>query len=68
MGVQFCNGYLIQLPFYKTSLPEKNSGWYERVSVAQVFKAKAPSSLVQIIFERGSDPCKKTIFFQDEGY
>ena len=35
--------------------------------MALVVKMKATVSVKQIAFEREFDPCKRTIFFQDEG-
>ena len=47
--------------------PEMISEICVRVSVAQVVKAQTSSSMNNIAFERGFDPCKGQIFFQDEG-
>ena len=37
------------------------------VSVAQVVKAQASFLMEHIAFERGFNPCKRPMFFQDEG-
>ena len=67
MGVQFCNGCLIQLPLYQTSIPEIILAILVNVSVAQVVKAWASSLSKCNVFERGFNPCRRSIFFQDEG-